>query len=425
MRIELAGQEKIHAYRKSAFASGRLPPAILLVGAPVSGKASLALEFAKQHLCECGTQFPDEPPLAPCGECFACRETAKLRYPDFIMFSARELAPACRALEAIMGSARVRPLLFETEFLARRVVQHLRSGFFKLKDVSAKEAESIGEKIAALETLTPDIAPESLTLADEENIRERLAEAINTISELDALSQHAVLPIAGIQEIIRLLARRPLLGHRRVVFIEEIEKFRSEGANAFLKTLEEPPPDTLILMTASNIEAVLPTIRSRSAILPVTHFTKADIRSIAFTYYGLPEEDEPLGYTGRDLYAYLESAGDTARILRNDLQRFLDLIQTADRDPACFEFAHDMDKRKAAPAFLFALSERIAETITARALDQKNAQSDLLAHYRGIFLRRMLREIRTLARGIRKNNFSAAQGIIAIMQAFWLEGAMP
>ncbi len=51
---------------------------------------------------------------------------------------------------------------------------------------------------------------------------------------------------------------------RRVVIIYDVDRFASEAANSFLKTLEEPPAGTLIILQTINYYRVLPTILSRS-----------------------------------------------------------------------------------------------------------------------------------------------------------------
>jgi len=50
---------------------------------------------------------------------------------------------------------------------------------------------------------------------------------------------------------------------RRVLIVEQAETMSLEAQNAFLKLLEEPPEDTLIIMTSTSLERLLPTIRSR------------------------------------------------------------------------------------------------------------------------------------------------------------------
>lgn len=50
---------------------------------------------------------------------------------------------------------------------------------------------------------------------------------------------------------------------RRVVVIEHADCMTTEAQNAFLKLLEEPPDDTVIIITVAHVTALLPTIRSR------------------------------------------------------------------------------------------------------------------------------------------------------------------
>ena len=63
-------------------------------------------------------------------------------------------------------------------------------------------------------------------------------------------------------EVVAAL-RLSSLTPRRVVIVNEPDRFLSESANAFLKTLEEPPPGTLIILQPANYYRVLPTILSR------------------------------------------------------------------------------------------------------------------------------------------------------------------
>jgi DNA polymerase-3 subunit delta' len=58
-------------------------------------------------------------------------------------------------------------------------------------------------------------------------------------------------------------------GIRRVVIVEHAEGLTTEAQNAFLKALEEPPADTLILLTVNNLQGLLPTIRSRVQAITV------------------------------------------------------------------------------------------------------------------------------------------------------------
>jgi DNA polymerase-3 subunit delta' len=66
----------------------------------------------------------------------------------------------------------------------------------------------------------------------------------------------------------RLLKERaqflPHKGSRRVFLIDHVDRANEQAANSLLKTLEEPPPHLLLIMTAENPYELLPTIRSRA-----------------------------------------------------------------------------------------------------------------------------------------------------------------
>lgn len=65
------------------------------------------------------------------------------------------------------------------------------------------------------------------------------------------------------------LQRTALLGSRKIAVIREADRLQPQAANAFLKTLEEPPQGTLVLLTSSLPEAILQTILSRCIEIPL------------------------------------------------------------------------------------------------------------------------------------------------------------
>ncbi len=69
--------------------------------------------------------------------------------------------------------------------------------------------------------------------------------------------------IEQIRELEQSMQRKPLLGSSKVAVIREADRLQPQAANAFLKTLEEPPPGSLILLLSSLPEAMLETILSR------------------------------------------------------------------------------------------------------------------------------------------------------------------
>jgi DNA polymerase-3 subunit delta' len=68
--------------------------------------------------------------------------------------------------------------------------------------------------------------------------------------------------IDSVQSVVDSFHLTSLTSHRAVI-IHEADRFNPVSANAFLKTLEEPPPGTLIVLQTVNYYSVLPTVLSR------------------------------------------------------------------------------------------------------------------------------------------------------------------
>lgn len=69
--------------------------------------------------------------------------------------------------------------------------------------------------------------------------------------------------VEAIREICARLQNSAQLGRGKVVIIPEAERMTESAANALLKTLEEPAGDSLLLLIASQVSRLLPTILSR------------------------------------------------------------------------------------------------------------------------------------------------------------------
>jgi DNA polymerase-3 subunit delta' len=69
--------------------------------------------------------------------------------------------------------------------------------------------------------------------------------------------------IEQVRELIERLGVRPSRGPRRIAIIDDAETLNLPAQNALLKTLEEPPGDTMIILVTSSERALLDTVRSR------------------------------------------------------------------------------------------------------------------------------------------------------------------
>ncbi len=71
------------------------------------------------------------------------------------------------------------------------------------------------------------------------------------------------LVVDQVREAVRAASRTPVAGARRVIIVEGADRMNPTAQNAFLKTLEEPPSSTTIVLLAPSVEALLDTVRSR------------------------------------------------------------------------------------------------------------------------------------------------------------------
>lgn len=100
-------------------------------------------------------------------------------------------------------------------------------------------------------------------------------------------------PFIKIQQIRALKARlrfSPLEGRYRVTVINNAQNLKVEAANALLKVLEEPPADNLIILTAIETTALLPTIVSRCLHLPFQPLVAVEISAHLCQTQGISPE---------------------------------------------------------------------------------------------------------------------------------------
>jgi DNA polymerase III subunit delta' len=94
-----------------------------------------------------------------------------------------------------------------------------------------------------------------------------------------------VIPIGGreergVRDLVRDLSLMPVEGGARVAIVSSADRMTEDAQSAFLKTLEEPPADTVLILTAADEERLLPTIRSRSVRIRLGPVARPDIESI-------------------------------------------------------------------------------------------------------------------------------------------------
>lgn len=122
----------------------------------------------------------------------------------------------------------------------------------------------------------------------------------------------AAIKIGQIRELKRQLAFPPLEARVRLIILEDIQSMRREASNSLLKTLEEPDPADLFILTADPAGTILPTILSRCQIIPFGPLDYEDMAQL------LMQEDDMEESLALSLAAAAEGSLGRAKLLQQE-----------------------------------------------------------------------------------------------------------
>ena len=100
----------------------------------------------------------------------------------------------------------------------------------------------------------------------------------------------AAIKINQVRELKKALAFPPFEAKIRVALLCDIHTMRREAANSLLKTLEEPPNQTILILTADEAGGILPTILSRCQTVPFFPLPQAEVAKILAQEAGIAPE---------------------------------------------------------------------------------------------------------------------------------------
>src|SRR5499426_2172165 len=100
--------------------------------------------------------------------------------------------------------------------------------------------------------------------------------------------------IAQTREMAEEVYFRPREGRQRFFIIDEADRLRDEAANSLLKTLEEPPSTSTVILLTARPDALLMTIRSRAQRLNFTALSVAEMEKYLAENYPRPAPDTAL-----------------------------------------------------------------------------------------------------------------------------------
>ncbi|MDE3087801.1 MAG: DNA polymerase III subunit delta' [Chloroflexota bacterium] len=143
--------------------------------------------------------------------------------------------------------------------------------------------------------------------------------------------ERRTLRIKQIRDIEHFVSRSPFEGRWKIVILRRFEEAEDPAANAFLKTLEEPPSHTRLILTARDATLLLPTIASRCQVLALRPLALAQVESALIERWHVdPETAQLLAHlsSGRLGWAVRASA-DPARLTarREQLDALEDVLR--------------------------------------------------------------------------------------------------
>lgn len=199
----IIGQQRVKELLRRSIESGQVAHAYLFDGPEGVGKDALAIEFARALNCRKGGS-------EGCGECDSCMKMETLHHPNV------------------------------------RIISALPTGK--------------GEK-------TGDDPLKGFTDDQMDALHAELSVKARDPYHRMAVAKASFIKVNSIREIRRQASLTASEPGTKIFLILNAEEMNAEASNALLKTLEEPPADTILLLTTSRRDQLLPTILSRCQVV--------------------------------------------------------------------------------------------------------------------------------------------------------------
>lgn len=251
------GQHRTIKRLRALIESGRVPPAMIFHGPPGVGKFLTAQEFAKALNCS-HTAHLEKPPAPPRPD------------PDDLFAAAPAATPSSPKPEQ------------------------------EQPETHADKSDSCGKCLSCLQAASgahPDI---------------RVVDTAMQAALLDE-NESSNLKIDTLREMTRWAQQKAILSPWKVFIVRDAEAMVTGAQNAILKTLEEPPPGTVIILTVSRKTSLLSTILSRSCLIDFPPLPLAALEKILTAQGTEPERAAALAALGS---GSLEKAAEAAAFLK-------------------------------------------------------------------------------------------------------------
>jgi DNA polymerase-3 subunit delta' len=175
----------------------------------------------------------------------------------------------------------------------------------------------------------------------------------------------AAIKIEQVREAAREILGRPFEAPARGFVIDDAHAMTEQASNALLKSLEEPPPTSHVILVTASPQALLPTIRSRCQQLRFSPLPAAQVEAHLRERQGLSPEEARLRavLSGGSLGTALAFETEGYRSLRDELLSLLESLRgggTAERLDAAERLAQHDDPQQALTVLRSLLRDLVA-----------------------------------------------------------------
>lgn len=231
MWSNIVGQERVKEILKNVFQSGKIPHALIFYGSEGIGKDAAAVEFARLLNC-------DDPVngYEACGKCKNCIE-----------------------------------------------INSFKSSLVKFIIALPTGKNESDEDTNPLEKLDKDDFPVYL---------EEMEAKINDKYHKISIPKANDIRISSIRQIKREIYMTGRTGKKKVFIISNCDMMNPQSANSILKILEEPPKDSILILTTSKINSLLPTIIGRCQKIKFNNLSGQQILDYIKSNYGNVKDSE-------------------------------------------------------------------------------------------------------------------------------------
>ena len=309
---QIYGQEHITRQLDAAIRADRMSHAYLLVGPPHIGKMALAVGMAQAANCLSRGRRS-----ATAGRPRGSGGAASERAASSGLFGPGE-GPAEDSPESLFGADEGAELAPVTD-----------GGDDAGAGTGPAPCGQCSQCLRVADGMHPDIRIVGVGTGDAEDVNRR------------------DIRIEQVREIESFLNLTAFEGSCKVLILDGAELMNTAAANALLKTLEEPPADSMLLLLTASEDALLPTIRSRCSALYLKPVAKADLQErLARDYAADSETAEKVARLSRGCFGQAVTALRDSQALEQleaDLERLQEVCESG--LDVRFEYAAEVANR--------------------------------------------------------------------------------